>query len=263
MRPSLAVVLITRDAAHLVRANPSSGLLRGLDPRRRFRLDRRDARRRGETRSAGGPRRPNGRATDIRRASRSLSRRGTGSWCSMRTRSSIEALASEIRRVTATPGRGFRLLDAPGEFLRRRSGPLRPLASVSYVDRLFQKGKGRISDHRVHERVLIEGPVETARRRAPVISRRSRSPTGSARTTSTPRSPPRIGFARAEATSLVELLLVAPALHRPRPRSQGRNPRGQDGCRARDTRSVLLVQQAREALGACQRRAVAMGDSCP
>ncbi len=68
-------------------------------------------------------------------------------------------LAQEIRRVTATRG------EVSGYSMRRvnffgsdrvRYGHSRP----SYVDRLFQKGKGRISEHRVHERVLIEGPVE-------------------------------------------------------------------------------------------------------
>jgi len=68
-------------------------------------------------------------------------------------------LASEIRRVTVTRG------EVSGYSLRRvnffgsdrvRFGHSRP----SYVDRLFQQGKGRISEHRVHERVLIEGPVE-------------------------------------------------------------------------------------------------------
>jgi glycosyltransferase involved in cell wall biosynthesis len=68
-------------------------------------------------------------------------------------------LASEIRRVTATRG------DVSGYSMRRvnffgdarvRYGHSRP----SYVDRLFQKGKGRISENRVHERVLIEGTVE-------------------------------------------------------------------------------------------------------
>jgi glycosyltransferase involved in cell wall biosynthesis len=68
-------------------------------------------------------------------------------------------LASEIRRVTAARG------EVSGYSMRRvnffgsdrvRFGHSRP----SYVNRLFQKGKGRISDHRVHERVLVDGPVE-------------------------------------------------------------------------------------------------------
>jgi glycosyltransferase involved in cell wall biosynthesis len=68
-------------------------------------------------------------------------------------------LASEIRRVTATLG------EVSGYSLRRvnffgtnrvRFGHSRP----SYVDRLFQRGKGRVSNHRVHERIVIDGRVE-------------------------------------------------------------------------------------------------------
>jgi glycosyltransferase involved in cell wall biosynthesis len=68
-------------------------------------------------------------------------------------------LASEIQRVTAARG------EIAGYAMRRvnyfcgervRFGHSRP----SYVERLFQRGKGRISDHRVHERVLVDGPVE-------------------------------------------------------------------------------------------------------
>ena len=70
-----------------------------------------------------------------------------------------EVLAREIQRVTSGNG------DAAGYAMRRvnyfcgdrlRFGNGRP----SYVERLFRRGKGRISDHRVHERVLIDGPVE-------------------------------------------------------------------------------------------------------
>jgi glycosyltransferase involved in cell wall biosynthesis len=68
-------------------------------------------------------------------------------------------LASEIRRVTAdrsgVSGYSMRRVNFFGDF-RVRFGHSRP----SYVDRLFQRGKGRISDHRVHERVLVDGPVE-------------------------------------------------------------------------------------------------------
>ncbi len=68
-------------------------------------------------------------------------------------------LASEIRRVTADrseiSGYSMRRVNffggSPVRFGHSRS---------SYVERLFQRGKGRISEHRVHERVLIEGPVE-------------------------------------------------------------------------------------------------------
>jgi glycosyltransferase involved in cell wall biosynthesis len=70
-----------------------------------------------------------------------------------------DVLASEIRRATSSRGEvaGYSMLRVNffGEE-RIRFGHSRP----SYVDRLFQKGKGRASDHRVHERVLIEGPVE-------------------------------------------------------------------------------------------------------
>ena len=41
-----------------------------------------------------------------------------------------------------------------GERLRFGNG--RP----GHVERLFKKGKGRISDHRVHERVIVDGSVE-------------------------------------------------------------------------------------------------------
>lgn len=70
-----------------------------------------------------------------------------------------DALAQELRRVTATTngpaGYSMRRVNYfDGEPLRFGQG--RP----SYVDRLFQRGKGRISDHRVHERVIVDGPVE-------------------------------------------------------------------------------------------------------
>lgn len=69
-------------------------------------------------------------------------------------------LADEIQRVTANRG------SVSGYSMRRvnyfcgqriQYGHSRP----SYVDRLFQKGKGRSTDHRVHERIVIEGPTET------------------------------------------------------------------------------------------------------
>jgi len=68
-------------------------------------------------------------------------------------------LGSEIRRVTAARGEVSGYSICRVNFFGSdhiRFGHSRP----SYVDRLFQKGKGRISEHRVHERVLIEGPVE-------------------------------------------------------------------------------------------------------
>ena len=68
-------------------------------------------------------------------------------------------LADEIQRVTKADGgaAGYSMLRVNyfcGEPLRFGNG--RP----DYVDRLFKKGKGRISDHRVHERVIVEGPVK-------------------------------------------------------------------------------------------------------
>jgi glycosyltransferase involved in cell wall biosynthesis len=72
------------------------------------------------------------------------------------------SLAQEIQRVTATRGviAGYSLRRVNyfcGE--RIRFGHSRP----SYVDRLFQKGKGRTTDHRVHERIVIDGATEKLR----------------------------------------------------------------------------------------------------
>lgn len=70
-----------------------------------------------------------------------------------------EALATAIQRVTTTDG------SANGYSMRRvnffrderiRFGAGRP----DYVDRLFRRGKGRVSDHRVHESVVVDGAVE-------------------------------------------------------------------------------------------------------
>lgn len=73
-----------------------------------------------------------------------------------------ETLASEIRRVTTNDGNtaGYSMLRVNyfcGDRIRFGNG--RP----DYVDRLFRKEKGRISDHRVHERVIIDGTVERLR----------------------------------------------------------------------------------------------------
>ena len=70
-----------------------------------------------------------------------------------------EKLAGEIRRVVQSDSAaaGYSMLRVNyfcGEPLRYGNG--RP----DYVDRLFQKDKGRVSDHRVHERVIVDGPVE-------------------------------------------------------------------------------------------------------
>ncbi len=70
-----------------------------------------------------------------------------------------ERLAAEIQRVTRTKGSvaGYSLKRVNyfcGE--RMRYGSSRP----KHVPRLFQKGKGRVSDHRVHEVVVVDGRVE-------------------------------------------------------------------------------------------------------
>ena len=70
-----------------------------------------------------------------------------------------DALAAGIQRAVRSKG------SVAGYSMRRvnyycgdrlRFGNGRP----SYVERLFQRGKGRVSDHRVHERVLVDGAVE-------------------------------------------------------------------------------------------------------
>ena len=70
-----------------------------------------------------------------------------------------ETLAGELRRVTATD-------DGPDGYSMQRVNyyegePLRfGHGRPSYVHRLFRKGRGRISEHRVHERVIVDGHVE-------------------------------------------------------------------------------------------------------
>jgi len=69
-----------------------------------------------------------------------------------------ETLAREIVRAVERPGTavGFsitRINFFCGERLRFGNG--RP----HQVERLFKKGAGRISDHRIHERVIVDGPV--------------------------------------------------------------------------------------------------------
>ena len=73
-----------------------------------------------------------------------------------------ETLAREIQRVTKTNGDGdgysmLRVNYFCGDRLRFGNG--RP----DYVDRLFKREKGSISDHRVHERVIVDGRVERLR----------------------------------------------------------------------------------------------------
>ena len=68
-------------------------------------------------------------------------------------------LAEQIQRVTKTDegAAGYAMLRVNyfcGDRLRFGNG--RP----DYVDRLFKRGKGSISDHRVHERVIVDGPVK-------------------------------------------------------------------------------------------------------
>jgi glycosyltransferase involved in cell wall biosynthesis len=70
-----------------------------------------------------------------------------------------ETLAREIQRAVNSDGRaaGYSMLRVNyfcGEPLRYGNG--RP----DYVDRLFMKNKGRVTGHRVHERVIVDGPVE-------------------------------------------------------------------------------------------------------
>lgn len=71
-----------------------------------------------------------------------------------------EALGAAMRRVIESDDEsiaGYSMLRV-NYFCdeRVRFGHSRP----AYVERLFRKGKGRISDRRVHERVIIEGRVE-------------------------------------------------------------------------------------------------------
>lgn len=70
-------------------------------------------------------------------------------------------LAEEIQRVTKTDADGsaagysmLRVNYFCGERLRFGNG--RP----DFVERLFKREKGSISDHRVHERVIVDGAVE-------------------------------------------------------------------------------------------------------
>jgi glycosyltransferase involved in cell wall biosynthesis len=158
MRPSLAVVLITRDAAHILKRTldavswadsilvVDSGSTDGT-------------RELAEKLGARVVLRPEWKGYGHQK-SYALSL-AEGDWILMLDADEVvdSDLAYEIRRVTATRGAvsGYSMLRV--NFFgsdRVRFGHSRP----SYVARLFQKGKGRISDHRVHERVLIEGPVE-------------------------------------------------------------------------------------------------------
>ncbi len=73
-----------------------------------------------------------------------------------------EELAKAIQRATQSDGgaAGYSMLRVNyfcGDRLRFGNG--RP----DYVDRLFKREKGSISDHRVHEHVIVDGPVERLR----------------------------------------------------------------------------------------------------
>jgi glycosyltransferase involved in cell wall biosynthesis len=158
MRPSLSVVLITRDAAHL--------LPRTLDAvswaESILVVDSGSTDGTPELAKKLGARvvpQPEWKGYGHQK-SYALSL-AEGDWILMLDADEVvdSELGQEIRRVTATRGAvsGYSLLRV--NFFgsdRVRFGHSRP----SYVDRLFQKGKGRISNHRVHERVLIDGPVE-------------------------------------------------------------------------------------------------------
>jgi hypothetical protein len=158
MRPTLAVVLITRDAAHLLERTLSA--VSFADSTLVVDSGSTDGTRElAEKLGARVVLQPEWKGYGHQK-SYALSL-VEGDWILVLDADEVvdPELASEIRRVTATRG------EVCGYSLRRvnffgshrvRFGHSRP----SYVDRLFQKGKGRISDHRVHERVLIEGPVE-------------------------------------------------------------------------------------------------------
>ncbi len=158
MRPTLAVVLITRDAAHLLKRTLEA--LSFADSILVVDSGSTDGTRElAEELGARVVLQPEWKGYGHQK-SYALSL-AEGDWVLVLDADEVvdPELASEIRRVTAARG------DVSGYSMRRvnffgsdrvRFGHSRP----SYVDRLFQKGKGRISDHRVHERVLIEGPIE-------------------------------------------------------------------------------------------------------
>ena len=158
MRPSLAVVLITRDAAHLLPRTLSA--VSWADSILVVDAGSTDGTRElAEKLGARVVLQPDWKGYGHQK-SYALSL-AEGDWILVLDADEVvdPELASEIRRVTATRGEvcGYSMLRV--NFFgsdRVRFGHSRP----SYVERLFQKGKGRISDHRVHERVLIDGPVE-------------------------------------------------------------------------------------------------------
>jgi glycosyltransferase involved in cell wall biosynthesis len=158
MRPSLAVVLITRDAAHLL-------------PRTLGAVSFADSILVVDSGSTDGTREVAeklGARVILQKDWKGFGAQKSyalslaeGDWILMLDADEVvdPELASEIRRVTSTRS------DVSGYSLRRvnffgpdriRFGHSRP----AYIDRLFQKARGRISEHRVHERVVIQGPVE-------------------------------------------------------------------------------------------------------
>ena len=158
MRPSLAVVLITRDAAHLLER--TLGAVSWVDHVLVVDSGSTDGTRElAERLGARVILQTDWRGYGYQKAF-ALSQT-EGDWILFLDADEVvdDKLASEIQRVTAARG------EVAGYAMRRvnyfcgervRFGHSRP----SYVDRLFQRGSGRISDHRVHERVLVDGPVE-------------------------------------------------------------------------------------------------------
>jgi glycosyltransferase involved in cell wall biosynthesis len=158
MRPSLAVVLITRDAAHLLPR--TLGAVSFADSIVVVDAGSTDGTRDvAETLGARVVLQPQWKGYGHQK-SLALSL-AEDDWVLVLDADEVvdAELAAEIQRVTATVGTvsgySMRRVNFFGDD-RVRYGHSRP----SYVDRLFQKGKGRISENRVHERVLIEGPVE-------------------------------------------------------------------------------------------------------
>jgi hypothetical protein len=159
MRPSLAVVLITRDAAHLLErtlgavgfADSIVVVDSGSTDGTRELAERLGAQVVLQTEWRGFG----------HQKSFALSLAETD-WILVLDADEVvdETLASEIRRVTSAANGA-----AAGYSMRRVNYfGSRPIhyghGRPCYVDRLFQRGKGRVSPHRVHERVLIEGKIE-------------------------------------------------------------------------------------------------------
>lgn len=161
MRSSVAVVLITRDAAHLLER--TLGAVSWADSILVVDSGSTDGTRElAERLGAKVLLQPEWKGYGHQK-SYALSK-AEGDWILSLDADEVvdEELAAEIRRATATRS------DVAGYALRRvnyfcgervRFGHSRP----AWVERLFQKERGRISHHRVHERVLVDGPVERLR----------------------------------------------------------------------------------------------------